>query len=91
MFASGTRVAEVLHKGSEVGPYVISMDEVKGLVLSGMSGQDVIVVVLEDFEAEVINIRDVNPVVLTEKSAFVECPIGCGGSGKMSCRDGIEG
>jgi hypothetical protein len=56
-----------------------------------MSGQDVIMVVLEDFEAEVISIQDVNPVVLTEKSAFIECPVGCGGSGKISCRDGIEG
>jgi hypothetical protein len=81
----------VLHKGSEVGPYVILMDEVKGLVLSSMSGQDVIMIVLEDFEAEVINIRDVSPVVLMEKSAFVECPVGCGGSGKMSRRDGIKG
>jgi hypothetical protein len=80
----------VFHKGSEVGPYVISTDEVEGLVLSGMSGQDVIMIVLEDFEAEVINIRDVNPVVLTEKSAFVECPVGCGRSGKMCRRDGIE-
>ena len=91
MFASGTQVAEVLHKGSEVGPYVISMDEVEGLVLSGMSGQDVIMIVLEDFEAEVISIRDVNPVVLMEKSAFIECPVGCGGSGKMFRRDRIEG
>jgi hypothetical protein len=91
MFASGTQVAEVFHKGLEVGPYVISTDEVKGIVLSSMSGQDVIMIVLEDFEAEVISIRDVNLVVLTEKSAFVKCPVGCGGSGKISRRDGIEG
>jgi hypothetical protein len=91
MFASGTRVAEVLHKGLEVGPYVISTDEVEGLVLSGMSGQDVIVIVLEDFEAEVISIRDVNLVVLMEESTFVEYPVGCSGSGKMCCRAGIEG
>jgi hypothetical protein len=91
MFASSTQVAEVLHKGSEVGPYVISMDEVEGLVLPGVSGQDMIMVVLEDFEAEVINIRDVNLVVLTEKSAFIKCPVGRSGSGKMCRRDGIEG
>jgi hypothetical protein len=81
----------VFHKGSKVGPYVISTDEVEGLVLPGMSSQNVIMVVLEDFEVEVINIQDVNLVVLTENSAFIECPVGCGRSGKMCHRDGIEG
>jgi hypothetical protein len=87
---------QVVHKlqkcftGSEVGPYIIWTDEVEGLVLSSMSSQDVIMIVLEDFEVEVISIRDVNPVVLTEKSAFIKCPVGCGGSGKMCRRDGIK-
>jgi len=66
-------------------------DEVEGLVLPSMFSQDVIMIVLEDFEVEVINIWDINLVLLTEKSAFVECPVGCSGSREMCYRDGIKG
>jgi hypothetical protein len=53
-FAGGTGIAEVLnegtkvqrYKGTKVGPYIVTSNELKGFVLSVMSGQDVIMFVL---------------------------------------------
>ena len=66
MLAGGTGVAEFLHEGPKVGPDIFLLDYCQGFVLSGVSREDVIMVVLEDSESEVVRIGDVNLVVVTE-------------------------
>ena len=66
MLAGGTGVAEFLHEGPKVGPDILPLDYREGFVLSGVSGEDVIMVVLEDSELEVVRVGDVDPVVVTE-------------------------
>ena len=53
---------------SESGPGIIAADEVHCLILTGMSGEDVVVLVVENSEPEVIGIRDVYETIVAEKS-----------------------
>jgi hypothetical protein len=66
MLAGGTGVTEFLYKGPKVGPDIFPSDYHKGLVLSSMPGEDVIMFVLEDSESEVVCIWDVNPIMMSE-------------------------
>ena len=52
-FASGAGVAEVFDHSLEIRPDVLVTDEFNGFVLSEVTRQDVIVIVLNDFESEV--------------------------------------
>ena len=52
----------------ESRPGVIAADEVHCLILTGMSGEDVVVLVVENSEPEVIGIRDVYETIVAEKS-----------------------
>ena len=52
-FASGAGIAEVFDHSLEIRPDVFAMDELNGFVLSEVTRQDVIVIVLNDFESEV--------------------------------------
>ena len=83
MLAGGTGVAEFLHEGPKVGPDIFLPDYHEGFVLSGMSREDVIMVVLEDSESEVVYVRDVNPVVMTEETTIIECPVGSSRGGEV--------
>ena len=56
---SCTRFTIFLDKFTESGPGIIAVDEVHCLILTGMSGEDVVVLVAENLEPEVIGIRDV--------------------------------
>jgi hypothetical protein len=47
---SCTRFAILLDKFAESGPGIVATDEVDGLVLTGMSGKDVIMLVAENTE-----------------------------------------
>ena len=64
--AGGTGVAEFLHEGPRVRPNIFPSDYCEGFVLSGVSGEDVIMIVLEDLELEVVRVRDINPVMVME-------------------------
>jgi hypothetical protein len=64
--AGGTGVAEFLYEGPKVGPDVFPSDYRKGFILSGMPGEDVIMLVLGDSEPEVVRIWDVNPIMMVE-------------------------
>jgi hypothetical protein len=66
MLAGGTGVAEFLYEGPKVGPNIFPSDYHEGFVLSGMSGEDVIMFVLEDSELEVVHIWNVNPIMMAE-------------------------
>jgi hypothetical protein len=47
---SCTRFTILLDKITESGPGIVATDEVDGLVLTGMSGKDVVVLVAENTE-----------------------------------------
>ena len=53
---SCTRFTIFLDKFAESGPGIIAVDEVHCLILSGMSGEDVVVLVVENLEPEVVGI-----------------------------------
>ena len=63
-----TRFTIFLDKFMESGPGIIASDEVHCLILTGMSGEDVVVLVAENLEPEVIGIRDIYETIVVEKS-----------------------
>ena len=65
---SCTRFTIFLDKFTESRPGIIVADEVHCLILTRMSGEDVVVLVAENSELEVIGIRDVCETIVAEKS-----------------------
>ena len=57
-----------LDKFAESGPGIIVVDEVHCLILTGMSGEDVVMLVAENSEPEVIGIGDIYETIVAEKS-----------------------
>ena len=52
----------------ESGPGIIAADEVHCLILTGMSREDVVMLVAENSELEVVGIRDIYETIVAEKS-----------------------
>ena len=65
---SCTRFTIFLDKFTESGPGIIAADEVHCLILTGMSGEDVVVLVAENSELEVVGIWDIYETIMAEKS-----------------------
>ena len=57
---SCTRLAIFLDKFAESGPGIVAMDEVDSLILTGMSGEDMIMLVVEDSELEVVSVGNID-------------------------------
>ena len=57
-----------LDKFAESGPGIIVVDEVHCLILTGMSGEDVVMLVAENSELEVVGIGDIYETIMAEKS-----------------------
>ena len=57
-----------LDKFAESGPGIIVVDEVHCLILTRMSGKDVVVLVAENLEPEVVGIGDIYETIVAEKS-----------------------
>ena len=68
LHTSCTRFTILLDKFAESRPGIVAVDEVHCLILTGMSGEDVIVLVAENLELEVIGIGDVYETVVAEES-----------------------
>ena len=68
LHTSCTRFTIFLDKFMESGPGIITVDEVHCLILTGMSGEDMVMLVAENSEPEVIGIRDVYETTMAEKS-----------------------
>ena len=68
LHTSCTRFTIFLDKFAESGPGIIVVDEVHCLILTGMSREDVVMLVAENSEPEVIGIRDVYETIMAEKS-----------------------
>ena len=65
---SCTRFTTFLDKFVESGPGIIAADEVHCLILTRMSGEDMVMFVVENLELEVIGIGDVYETIVVEKS-----------------------
>ena len=68
MHTSCTRFTIFLDKFAESRPGIIAADEVHCLILTGMSREDVVVLVEENSEPEVIGIGDIYETVMAKKS-----------------------
>ena len=65
---SCTRFTIFLDKFMESGPGIIAVDEVHCFILTGMSREDVVVLVVENLEPEVVGIGDIYETIMAEKS-----------------------
>ena len=90
-FASGAGIAEVFDHSPEIRPDVLATDELNGFVLSEVTRQDVIMIVLDDSESEVRRVWYIDSIVLVEKSRLIDGPVRGFGNGEMCSRDGIIG
>ena len=68
LHTSCTRFTIFLDKFAESGPGIIAADEVHCLILTGMSGEDVVVLVAENSELEIVGIGDIYETIMAEKS-----------------------
>ena len=73
---SCTRLAIFLDKFAESGPGIVATDEVNGLILTGMSGEDMIMLVAEDLEPEVVSVGNIDEVIMSEKTICSNGPSG---------------
>ena len=90
-FASGAGIAEVFDHSLEIRPDILALNEFDGFVLSKVTRQDVIMIVLNDFESEVHRIWYVDSIILAEKSGLIDGPVKGFRNGEMCGRDGIIG
>ena len=54
LHTSHTRFAIFLDEFMETGPSIIAVNDVDGLILTGVSGEDMIMLVVENLELQVI-------------------------------------
>ena len=73
LFRSG--VAEVFDHSPEIRPDVLATYEFNGFVLSKVTRQDVIMIILNDFESEVSRIWYIDSIILAEKSGLINGPV----------------
>ena len=73
---SCTRLAVFLDKFMESRPGIVAMDEVNGLILTRMTREDMIMLVAEDSELEVITVRNIDEVIMSEKTICSNGPLG---------------
>ena len=90
-FASGAGIAEVFDHSPEIRPDILAMNEFNGFVLSEVTRQDVIVIVLNDFESEVHRIWYIDSIILVEKSGLINGSVRGFRGSEMCSRDGIIG
>ena len=63
-----TRLAIFLDKFTESRPAVVSSNEIYCLVLTRVSGKDMIVFMSENAESEIVRVSNVDQIVMTEKT-----------------------
>ena len=90
-FASGAGIAEVFDHSLEIRPDILAMDELNGFVLSKVTRQDVIMIILDDSESEVCRIWYIDSIALAEKSGLINGPVRGFRDREMCSGDGIIG
>ena len=73
---SGARFDVLLDEFTESGPGIVATDEVIRLILSGVSGEDMVMLVAEDAEPEVIRVWNVDKVIVMEEAVRSNGPAG---------------
>ena len=74
--ASGARFDVLLDEFAESGPGIVATDKIDRLILSGVSGKDVVMLVAENAEPKVIRVRDIDEVIVTEEAVRSNGPTG---------------
>jgi hypothetical protein len=69
---------------TELQPGVFPANELEGLVLTKVSRQDMVMLVLEHTEAEIVDVRNINVVVKMEETISGARPAAFG-VGQMGC------
>ena len=64
--AGSTRLAVLLDEVAHTRPSVFSLDKTDSLVLTGMSSEDMVVLVSEYAETEVGGVGDINAIIVTK-------------------------
>jgi hypothetical protein len=82
--AGNTQFTEVLGMHAELQPDVFPSNELKGLVLTKVSGQDMVMLALEHTEAEIVDVRNINVVIKMEETIGRAGPVAFG-VGQMGC------
>ena len=65
---SGARFDVLLDKFVESGPGIVATDKVDGLILSGVSRKDMVMLVAENVEPEIIRVQNIDEVIVAEES-----------------------
>ena len=68
LHTSCTRFTIFLDKFAESVPGIIAVNEVHCLILTRMSGEDVVMLVAENLEPEVVGVGDIYETIVAEKS-----------------------
>jgi len=76
--ARSTGRAVIFDKSADVGPDIFATNESKGPIDSEVTGEWVIVLVLEYAESEIVDIRNVHPAIKSEETLVVDGPAGSG-------------
>ena len=85
---SHTIFAILLDKFAETEPSIIVANEVDGLILTEVSGEDMIMLVAENLELQVIGVGDIDEVIMAEKTVRSNSGVlvQLGGQGIGDCR-----
>jgi len=87
--AGGTGLAVVFDEVPKSGPDVFASDQFNSLVLTHVTGKDVVVLIAEDAESQVVVVWDVNAVVMSKITIGGGFPSRCrrmsekGGGGRI--------
>ena len=73
---SGAGFDVLLDEFTESGLGIVATDKVNRLILSGVSGKDVVMLVAENTEPEVIRVRNEDKVIVTEEAVRSNGPAG---------------
>ena len=89
LHAGNTRLAKVLDIGVDLGPSVVMSDKFQGLILSEMARKGMVMLVLHDFEPEVVDIGNVNAIIQSKETIGSDSPTTFR-AGKMSRSDQVR-
>ena len=76
LHTSGARFDVLLDEFTESRPGIVTTDKVNGLILSGVSGEDMVMLVAENAEPEVIRVWNIDEVIVTEEAVRSNRPAG---------------
>ena len=76
LHTSGARFDVLLDEFTESRPGIVVTDKVNRLILSRVSGEDMVMLVAENVELEVIRVWNIDEVIVTEEAVRSNGPAG---------------